>query len=497
MSTIQINSQHRGNLDLADIQNIKTNAKEGDTVKFGSVFGKEYSVTKSNDGEISLKQKENRSFFNRFFSKTDSSKNSDLKLNLMNQQLHKKENNGNVKVLTLTYNQANQKMPAETKNYFQNLIQKGDYDVVLFAEQESKLLANDLELDGMNLLSQNKMKVMTKGLSEGVSYTSMSVFAKDGVDINVKNESEYRHGIGGRNMEFFMGITGNKGGVKTALEINGQPLNVISAHLDSNKEVKREFEGNKLMEGINPNEEVLITGDLNEREKRVAEGSDVLYDPIAHDDTHLAKHGFKFKPLDSHTYMQLDKHTGNIKQKEGRDRPDFGELDNTGLTNKTGNLQNHQTSVITDGFENVSDHKPVQSTFEVRSFSQKLIENAFTQNANDFKNDAAYLKPGTNPANATFDDVTSANQARLGLENLNPNEQAFVKENFASFIIGKDAIFSQLTSGFMEEMGQLHASDLAKNPTHLQAQQIALSEKYEQLSDKVNAEFNKQFVANL
>ena len=45
MSTIKINSQHRGNLDLADIQNIKTNAKEGDTVKFGSVFGKEYSVT--------------------------------------------------------------------------------------------------------------------------------------------------------------------------------------------------------------------------------------------------------------------------------------------------------------------------------------------------------------------------------------------------------------------------------------------------------------------
>ncbi len=77
-------------------------------------------------------------------------------------------------------------MPEDTKNYFQNLIQKGDYDVVLFAEQESKLLANDLELDGMNLLSQNKMKVMTKGLGEGVSYTSMSVFAKDGVDINVK-----------------------------------------------------------------------------------------------------------------------------------------------------------------------------------------------------------------------------------------------------------------------------------------------------------------------
>ncbi len=57
MSTIQINSQHRGNLDLADIQNIKTNAKEGDTVKFGSVFGKEYSVTKNSDGDVTLKQK--------------------------------------------------------------------------------------------------------------------------------------------------------------------------------------------------------------------------------------------------------------------------------------------------------------------------------------------------------------------------------------------------------------------------------------------------------
>ena len=39
MSTIQINSQHRGNLDLADIQNIKTNAKEGDTVTADEILG--------------------------------------------------------------------------------------------------------------------------------------------------------------------------------------------------------------------------------------------------------------------------------------------------------------------------------------------------------------------------------------------------------------------------------------------------------------------------
>ncbi|ORJ17897.1 hypothetical protein A7D03_21605 [Aeromonas salmonicida] len=70
-----------------------------------------------------------------------------------------------------------------------------------------------------------------------------------------------------------------------------------------------------------------------------------------------------------------------------------------------------------------------------------------------------------------------------------------LNSRFASFIIGKDAIFSQLTSGFMEEMGQLHTANLTTG--QLQTQQIALSEKYEQLSDKVNAQFNQQFVANL
>jgi len=363
MSTIHINSQHRGNLDLADIHRIKNEAKQGDTVKFGSIFGKEYSVTKNSDGEVSLKQKESKSFFSQFFNKSDATKNNDLKLNQMNQQLHNKGKTGEAKVLTVTYNQANQKMPEETKNYFQNLIKSGDYDVVLFAEQESKLLAKDLELEGMNLLSQNKMKVMTKGLGEGVSYTSMSVFAKDGADVKVKGESEYRHGWGGKNMEFMLGITGNKGGVKTSLEINGQDITAISAHLDSNKEAKRELEGNKLMAGIKPNEEVLITGDLNEREKLLDDGT--MYDPVSHDDTHLAKHGFKFEALNSHTYMQLDS-TGKIKHKEGRDRPDFGELDNTGLTNKTGNLKDLQTKVLDEGFDNVSDHKPVASTFVVK-----------------------------------------------------------------------------------------------------------------------------------
>ena len=70
----------------------------------------------------------------------------------------------------------------------------------------------------------------------------------------------------------------------------------------------------------------------------------------------------------------------------------------------------------------------------------------------------------------------------------------FVKQNFSSFIIGKDALFSRLTTGFQQEMEILFTSDAAQNPLKLQEQQVALTEKYENLSKKVNAEFNTQFV---
>ncbi|AQS36434.1 hypothetical protein Sps_01265 [Shewanella psychrophila] len=123
-----------------------------------------------------------------------------------------------------------------------------------------------------------------------------------------------------------------------------------------------------------------------------------------------------------------------------------------------------------------------------------LVKAAFNQPVSEFKNDAAYLKPGTNPEIATFDDVTAANKTRLGLENLDSGAQEFVKQNFSSFIIGKDALFSRLTTGFQQEMEILFTSDTAKNPVKLQEQQVALTEKYEGLSKKVNAEFNTQFI---
>lgn len=74
MSIIKINSSHRGNLDFADIQYLKCHAKEEDTVKFGSIFGKEYRIAKNSAGEVSLKQKESRSVFSCFFKHAGASK---------------------------------------------------------------------------------------------------------------------------------------------------------------------------------------------------------------------------------------------------------------------------------------------------------------------------------------------------------------------------------------------------------------------------------------
>lgn len=478
MDTIKINSSHIGSLSQSDIDKIKK-ADDGDTIKFGRVFGKEYTVV--NDGEsISLKQKESKSFFNNFFGSVDSGKNSDLKLNAMNQQLKQNDLKQDLKVLTVTYNQANQSMPQDTKNYFQNLINNGDYDVVLFAEQESKLLANDLELDGMNMISQNKMKVMTKGLKEGISYTSMTVFAKDDVNIKVNKESEYRHGWNDSDMDFFFGLTGNKGGVKTSLEINGQEVLAVSAHLDSNDEAKRELEGDKLLSRVKPNEEVVFTGDLNEREKLLENGT--MYDPVSTNDTHLAKHGLHFQPLDTHTYLQEDK-DGNIKQKKGRERPDFGELDNTGVTNKTGNIQNLQTQVIDDGFENVSDHKPVMSTFDVKAplykpqtseldvksmkyvnVEQTLSRTTFaiSRGVEGFQNGAKMLSPQTVfTDDLTLSDILDTNRQRLALEGLNEFALEVVKDNFADYVMVRDAIFSHVQDSTTSAQSQV--ASLPKN----------------------------------
>ena len=115
-----------------------------------------------------------------------------------------------------------------------------------------------------------------------------------------------------------------------------------------------------------------------------------------------------------------------------------------------------------------------------------LVKVAFSQTTSDFKNDAQYLKPGTDPSTATFDDVTDANKARLGLENMDSGALEFIKQNFSSFIVGKDAIFSRLTDEYLQQAPAL-AGD--------QKKLFELRYQSEDLSHRVNAEFNAQFIA--
>ena len=496
MSNIQINSSHKGNLSLDDIQNIKSNAEQGDTVKFGCKWGlgKEYTVNRDNNGQISLNQKENRSFFNGFWTNKDGGRNSDLAMNRMNQQLHAKVSYDNVKVGVFTWNQANQQMQGDVKDFFQNLINTSDYDVVLFAEQESKGLAKQLDIQGMNLLSHNGMKVMTKGIKEGISQTSLTVFAKEGLDINVHNESSYRHGM-------------NKGGVKTSLEINGENLTAISAHLDSNKASKRAHETNKLMQGITPDTEVAFTGDLNERNKtrlNPANQTPEFYDPITENETHLSEHNLNFQALDKPTYAQLDGE-GQIKHKKGRARADVGQLDNTGITNNNNLLQNHQSNVIDIGFNNISDHKPVQSIFEIRGLKElegkiadgmelsakeqgvaadvfDIVANAMERPFAAFENKAGFLnanfnrdvngniQANSNIREATLNDVTPANLNRLSLHLFDDTQQNTLTGNFFSeYINVKDAVFQKLFEEYQGEFAQLNQPDSGASMNDFQA----------------------------
>lgn len=114
MPNIRIDSSHKGNLSLDDIKNIKS-AQQGDTVKFGRLFGKEYTVNRDDNDQISLNQKATSSWIKGWWTNKDGGKNSDLAMNRMNQQLHAKPKFNDVKVGVFTWNQANQEMQGDVK----------------------------------------------------------------------------------------------------------------------------------------------------------------------------------------------------------------------------------------------------------------------------------------------------------------------------------------------------------------------------------------------
>jgi hypothetical protein len=123
---------------------------------------------------------------------------------------------------------------------------------------------------------------------------------------------------------------------------------------------------------------------------------------------------------------------------------------------------------------------------------KKIVQQAFNQPISEFKNDAQYLKPGSDPKTATLADVTDANKNRLGLEAMSDSSRAFAMEHFSSFINGRDAIFSLLSSRAIEQTNTLFAS-LSDDPMALQEALKVQSQESEVFNTKVNAEFNRSF----
>lgn len=122
---------------------------------------------------------------------------------------------------------------------------------------------------------------------------------------------------------------------------------------------------------------------------------------------------------------------------------------------------------------------------------KKIVQQAFNQPISEFKNEAQYLKPGSDPKTATMADITDANKKRLGLETLDKDSLSFVQQHFSSFINGKDAIFSMLSSRVIERTIALHESHSGEA---LSSALNTLGHESEAFNAKVNAEFNRSFV---
>lgn len=122
---------------------------------------------------------------------------------------------------------------------------------------------------------------------------------------------------------------------------------------------------------------------------------------------------------------------------------------------------------------------------------KKIVQQAFNQPISEFKNEAQYLKPGSDPKTATMADITDANKKRLGLETLDKDSLSFVQQHFSSFINGKDAIFSMLSSRVIERTIALHES---LSGEALSSALNTLGHESEAFNAKVNAEFNRSFV---
>ncbi|MGL5708066.1 MAG: hypothetical protein ACRDDF_07345, partial [Aeromonas sp.] len=130
----------------------------------------------------------------------------------------------------------------------------------------------------------------------------------------------------------------------------------------------------------------------------------------------------------------------------------------------------------------------VQRQLNDVSQMKAIVKQAFNKPVDTFKNEAQYLKPGTNIQTATFEDVTDSNKDRLGLGNMSASDREFALNNFPSFISGRDAIFGLLSTRSSEKSIALFASHSSDEALK------AHSQESEAFNTKANAEFNRSFV---
>lgn len=128
---------------------------------------------------------------------------------------------------------------------------------------------------------------------------------------------------------------------------------------------------------------------------------------------------------------------------------------------------------------------------------KELVQKALNTPIIEFKNEGQYLKPGVDISTASFDDVTDSNKARLGLNHFNEQEQAIIMQSFPSFISGKDAIFSNLSDKNIQALSDLMKSETAGDQRAVDAAMAQLAKTQESFNEKVNVEFNSQFMAKL
>ncbi|WP_299005893.1 hypothetical protein [uncultured Shewanella sp.] len=341
-----------------------------------------------------------------------------------------------VRCAAFTWNTANVNVPKEAPIEMAEYLKKYSPHILIISLQEAvrswhrefvsqrikKRMGHDVHYTNgekktvsYNPLVEKEMGVITKADPQGIfGYTHLAIYVRsDLYDVNVASrtmlsiqlnktcpielikEGECRDGP-----NWIMNKTRNKGGLYARLSIFGQPLAVIGAHLDSNKEENRAREVNQLCQSAEAQKDsheetpsLIFMGDLNERITPFTNNLKTLLneykkecgetyfisqgDPLSRGEVdHFKYRDIQFEQLDQMTYGEFYSKTdpkkgqikGNYKFKEKRGgRPDAGALDNIGIRDNEGRISSIALKVhpLMDKKGNlISDHNGVSRIFK-------------------------------------------------------------------------------------------------------------------------------------